>query len=235
MVSGSYRSYRIEPIRRFFTRAGPIAQRKLNKTSVGLNNGFVMILSRLLAAAAVSTLLVGQALAQAQPAPTTPATPGATTPGAAAPSTTTPSTTQRPAANQAQHPATTAPAAPSTAQPARPAAPTTAQPAHPAAPAAPTTAQPARPAAPAAQAPAASGGTAARPAQGQTHGAPVNLNTATQAELDALPQIGPARAQAIIAERAKGRFQSWEDFDRRMTGSAVNHQAKEAIRARVRF
>ena len=32
-------------------------------------------------------------------------------------------------------------------------------------------------------------------------GGPVNLNTATQAELEALPSIGPARARAIIAFR----------------------------------
>lgn len=31
--------------------------------------------------------------------------------------------------------------------------------------------------------------------------APVNVNTATVAQLDAIPQIGPKRAQAIIAHR----------------------------------
>lgn len=31
--------------------------------------------------------------------------------------------------------------------------------------------------------------------------APVNVNTATAAQLDAIPQIGPKRAQAIIAHR----------------------------------
>ena len=31
--------------------------------------------------------------------------------------------------------------------------------------------------------------------------APVNINTATAAQLDAIPQIGPKRAQAIIAHR----------------------------------
>ncbi|QCI66090.1 ComEA family DNA-binding protein [Phreatobacter stygius] len=194
-----------------------------------------MILSRFLTAAAVSTLLVGQALAQAQPAPTVPATPGASAPDTTAPG------TRRPAANQNQQPA-----APATAQPARPAAPAatapaTTQPARPAATAptapttAPTTAQPARPAAPAAAAPAATGGaaTAARPAQ--TQAGAVNLNTATQAELDGLPQIGAARAQAILAERAKGRFLNWEDFERRMAGTSLNQTAKDAIRSRIRF
>ncbi|CEJ10459.1 Helix-hairpin-helix motif protein [bacterium YEK0313] len=88
-----------------------------------------------------------------------------------------------------------------------------------------------RPAAAAPAAPAA--GTAARPAQ--TQGAMVNLNTATQAELDSLPQIGAARAQAILTERAKGRFLNWEDFERRMAGSSLNQTAKDAIRTRVRF
>jgi competence protein ComEA len=40
-------------------------------------------------------------------------------------------------------------------------------------------------------------------------GAKVNLNTATQAELEALPGIGPAYAQAIIVERTRrGGFHS---------------------------
>ena len=42
---------------------------------------------------------------------------------------------------------------------------------------------------------ARAGATAAAPM------APVNINTATAAQLDAIPQIGPKRAQAIIAHR----------------------------------
>lgn len=43
---------------------------------------------------------------------------------------------------------------------------------------------------------------------------PVNLNTATEAELDALPGVGPATAKAIVAERSRrgGRFSSVEDL-----------------------
>jgi competence protein ComEA len=111
------------------------------------------------------------------------------------------------AQTQAQ-PTTTTPQRPAVTAPAAPAAPAT----------------PARPAAtaPAAAAPAAQ---AAR----------VNLNTATAAQLDSLPQIGAARAQAIVTERGKGRFLNWADFERRMAGSAVNQAAKDAIRDRVSF
>ena len=46
----------------------------------------------------------------------------------------------------------------------------------------------------------------ARPAHAETAGETtgvVNLNTATAAELERLPRVGPARAQAILALRAK--------------------------------
>lgn len=115
---------------------------------------------------------------------------------------------------------TAQPVAPTAPAPARPAAPATAQPAAPAA------AQPAAPATRPAAAPAAAG-----TAQVQR----VNLNTAGQADLDKLPQIGDARAKAILAERAKGRFTNWDNFVQRMTGTAVNQTAKDAIKDRVSF
>jgi competence protein ComEA len=44
---------------------------------------------------------------------------------------------------------------------------------------------------------------------------PINLNTATQAELETLPGIGPTLAQAIVAERDRsGGFRSVEDLRR---------------------
>ena len=47
-----------------------------------------------------------------------------------------------------------------------------------------------------------------------TTGAPVNINTATTAELDALPGIGPALAARVVAWRAeKGRFRSMDDLE----------------------
>jgi DNA uptake protein ComE-like DNA-binding protein len=128
------------------------------------------------------------------------------------------------------------PSAPAAPAPARPAAPAAAQPATPA-----TPARPAAPAAaqPAAAQPAPAATTPARPTTATTApaavGQRVNLNTAAQADLDKLPQIGEARAKAILAERAKGRFTNWDNFVQRMQGSAVNQTAKDAIKDRVSF
>ena len=72
------------------------------------------------------------------------------------------------------------------------------------------TPQPAKPAAPAPA--AASSAKPAVPAATTPMAKPINLNTATAAELDALPQIGPARAKAIVDARAKAKFKNWDDF-----------------------
>ncbi len=60
----------------------------------------------------------------------------------------------------------------------------------------------------------------------------LDLNTASQAELEALPGIGPALAKAILAERAAGGpFRSLEDLGRRVRG--IGPRMLEALRGRV--
>lgn len=52
-------------------------------------------------------------------------------------------------------------------------------------------------------------------AAGATDAAPINVNTATADELDALPGVGPATADAIVREReAHGPFASVDDLER---------------------
>lgn len=99
-------------------------------------------------------------------------------------------------------------------------------------------AQPTAPAAPAQTAPrttapapaAATTAPVQRPAQ---QGQLVNLNTAPEAELDKLPQIGAARAKAIIENRTKnGRYKDWNDFVAR---GVIPSNAEAAIKDKVRF
>lgn len=44
--------------------------------------------------------------------------------------------------------------------------------------------------------------------------AAVNLNTATKSELESVKGVGPAKADAIIAYRAKTPFKSVDDLDK---------------------
>src|SRR3954454_19162955 len=61
----------------------------------------------------------------------------------------------------------------------------------------------------------------------------VNLNTASAQELDKLPQIGPARAKAIVTARtSKGPFKNWDDFVAR---NVVPSNAEKAIKDLVSF
>src|ERR1700756_5489309 len=62
--------------------------------------------------------------------------------------------------------------------------------------------------------------------------AKTNLNTATAAELDKLPQIGPVRSKAIIEARAKAKFKNWDDFVAR---KVVPADAVAAIKDVVSF
>jgi competence protein ComEA len=57
----------------------------------------------------------------------------------------------------------------------------------------------------------------------------VNLNTATAAELDKLPQIGDKRAADIIAKRP---YANWEAF---VAKNVIPANAEAAIKDKVRF
>lgn len=100
------------------------------------------------------------------------------------------------------------------------------------------TAQPAQPARPATPPPAAAAPAkpAAAPAAAAKPAVPAakktNLNTAAAEELDKLPQIGPARAKAIVDARAKGKFKNWDDFVAR---KVVPANAEAAIKDMVGF
>ena len=48
--------------------------------------------------------------------------------------------------------------------------------------------------------------------------AAVDVNKATAAELDSVKGIGPTTSKAIVAERKKGDFKSWEDLISRVKG-----------------
>jgi competence protein ComEA len=97
----------------------------------------------------------------------------------------------------------------------------------------------ATPATPSAGAPAS--GAASKPAKPAATsstvpaGTKVNLNTATAAELDSLPEIGAARTKLIVSERAKGNFKDWADFDSRMEHTSVNKGVRSKIKDRVTF
>lgn len=48
--------------------------------------------------------------------------------------------------------------------------------------------------------------------------AAVDVNKATEAELDAVKGIGPVTSKLIMSERKKGEFKNWEDFIKRVKG-----------------
>lgn len=48
--------------------------------------------------------------------------------------------------------------------------------------------------------------------------AAVDVNKASEAELDGIKHIGPATSKLIISERKKSEFKNWEDFITRVKG-----------------
>jgi len=56
--------------------------------------------------------------------------------------------------------------------------------------------------------------------------APVEANSATQAELEQVPGVGPSIAQRILDERGKAPFKDWRDLIGRVSGIGTASAAK---------
>ena len=56
--------------------------------------------------------------------------------------------------------------------------------------------------------------------------AAVDVNKATEAELDSIKGIGPSTSKTIISERKKSEFKSWEDFIARVKGVGEDKATK---------
>lgn len=56
--------------------------------------------------------------------------------------------------------------------------------------------------------------------------AAVDVNKATQAELDGIKGIGPGTAEKIMKARAAGDFKDWSDFEKRVAGIKDKRAAK---------
>jgi len=62
---------------------------------------------------------------------------------------------------------------------------------------------------------------------GAVYGAPINVNTATQTELESIKGIGPSKAKTIIAERLDGgHFQDANDLQKRVRGIGMKSVEK---------
>ena len=62
---------------------------------------------------------------------------------------------------------------------------------------------------------------------GTTYASPINVNTATQTELESIKGIGPAKAKTIIAERLDGgHFQDANDLQKRVRGIGIKSVEK---------
>jgi competence protein ComEA len=56
--------------------------------------------------------------------------------------------------------------------------------------------------------------------------AAVDVNKASEAELDSIKGIGPVTTKLIVSERKKGEFKNWEDFVARVKGVGDKSAAK---------
>ena len=79
--------------------------------------------------------------------------------------------------------------------------------------------------------PAAPASQPARPAQATL----VNVNTANSEELDKLPQIGPARAKAILDNRVAAKGGACKDLADLEKRADLPKNAMEAIKDKIRF
>lgn len=56
--------------------------------------------------------------------------------------------------------------------------------------------------------------------------AAVDVNKATEAQLDGVKGVGPATSRLIMAERRKGEFKNWDDFIGRVKGLGADRAGK---------